>query len=137
MTRDEIESVVRKFYADRTTNDLDRTFETWADNASLDYAGCSSASPFPCHIEGLPAVREACAQVLKTWPWKKVDIQSLIIDGNKAAVHYRLTTGFSPTGEELETDVVDLITLKNGKIVGYVEFVDTAKVVQLANAAAA
>lgn len=65
-----------------------------------------------------------------------MDIESMTIDGDWAAVHYRLDAVFIPTGETVNSEVLDLLTVEDGKITSYVEFVDTAAVVALAGKAA-
>jgi ketosteroid isomerase-like protein len=41
-------------------------------------------------------------------------------------VHTRVRVRAAATGEEVTTDMVDLVTFREGKIASFLEFVDTA-----------
>ena len=76
-------------------------------------------------------MRGLLSVLIETWQWKEIDYLSFVIDGDQAAIRYRLTTEFVPLGETVTTEVVDHATLHDGKIVRFSEFVDTALVAKL------
>jgi hypothetical protein len=47
------------------------------------------------------------------------------------AVHNSLTAVFIPTRETIDTEVVDLITIQERKILTFVQFLDTAALVRI------
>jgi ketosteroid isomerase-like protein len=59
------------------------------------------------------------------------DVVSLVIDSEQAAVHCRVKLRFIPKDRTITTDLLDLWTFRDGKVVELVEFVDTALVNEL------
>jgi ketosteroid isomerase-like protein len=137
MSRNEVESVVRKFYADRMTNEVDRTLEAWDDNAVFKSVGCPDCSKTAGVAKGLDVIRQPAEAILADWIWKDLTIQSLLVDGNQASVFYSVTVMFKPTGETFETEVANLFTVENGKITSFIEYLDTAKFMRVSEAEAA
>ena len=67
-----------------------------------------------------------------TWKWISVDFESVIVDGQSAAVRYQLHTLYIPTNTEIDTHVMDqLVFNEDGKLTEFYEFVDTAFVERL------
>ena len=62
------------------------------------------------------------------------DIISMVIDGERAAVHSRVKIKFVPAGRTVTTDLTDSFHFKDGKIVELVEFADTALIKDLMSA---
>lgn len=137
MNRNDTESVVRQFYADRMTNDVDRTLETWDDNVVFKSVGCPDSCKTAGLFKGLDVIRQPAEAILSSLIWKDMTIQSLLVDGNQASVFYRVTVLFKPTGETFETEVANLFTVENGKITSFTEYLDTAKFVRVLEAEAA
>ena len=50
----------------------------------------------------------------------------MIFDGDRAAVHSRINVRHTAGPEVYTTDILDLFTFRDGKIVELVEFADTA-----------
>jgi ketosteroid isomerase-like protein len=127
MTRNEYERLIHTFYESRLANDADACLAHFSPTASFRLIG----TPLPPGGAPPPspdAVRRQVHDMVHTWEWKAFDLQSIAIDGDRAAVYYRLTTAFKPTRDILTTDVVDLMTFANGKVTSFIEFVDTALV---------
>jgi ketosteroid isomerase-like protein len=82
-------------------------------------------------------VRATLGAMIETWSWLEVAPIALLIDGERAAAHNRVRLRFEPTGEEVETQILDLFTIRDGRIVHLIEFVDTALLARLMAAAAA
>ena len=49
-----------------------------------------------------------------------------MVEGDRAAVHSRLVVRHKPTGATHTTDVIDLFTFQDGKIIELVEAADNA-----------
>lgn len=126
MERGSIETLIREFYRSRLANDADACLAHFADGATLRVAGSPEASPIAGGSRELDALRRQIAALVFTWAWQEMTTESLTIDGGRAAVHYRLQAVFQPTGDEVSTEVLDLIEMQDGRITSYVEFVDTA-----------
>jgi hypothetical protein len=54
------------------------------------------------------------------------EIPSEVVEGDRAAVHSRLVVRHKPTGATHTTDVIDLFTFQDGKIIELVEAADNA-----------
>ncbi len=71
------------------------------------------------------------AGLIGAFEFRNHEIVSLIVDGPRAAVHTRVRVRAAGTGEEVTTEMVDLITVRDGKIVSFLEFCDTAMAAKL------
>jgi ketosteroid isomerase-like protein len=56
------------------------------------------------------------------------DVIGAIVEGDRVAVHCRVQLRFIPKNHIFTTDLLDVFTVKDGKIVELVEFLDTALV---------
>ena len=83
-------------------------------------------------VRGKAAVRPILQQLFEIWrfdDWKQI---SLLIDGEKALLHWTARATCVPTGKSDNFDVFDLITFQDGKIVDYHQSTDTALMMSLA-----
>jgi ketosteroid isomerase-like protein len=69
-----------------------------------------------------------------TFEWLDHQILTMIVDGSNAAVHWRARIRVMPSGEEVETELVDVLTIDAGKIRSMTEFCDTALAARLMGA---
>ena len=53
-------------------------------------------------------------------------IVEMLIDGPSAAVRWRATIHHTGTGQIFKTELADFITIANGKVISFIEFLDTA-----------
>ena len=60
--------------------------------------------------------------MIKSFQLTDHSIQSLIIDGAKAAVHWQTRVYSRITGTNVPTELVDLVNLREGRIASYLEF---------------
>ena len=51
-----------------------------------------------------------------------------MIDGDRVAAHWNALVRSNVNGQEVVTDVLDLMQVRDGKITSFVEFCDTAMV---------
>lgn len=129
--RAEIERLVREAYATRLRGDLDGVCRLFAPDAKFEMAGARHASPVPLTSIGSDQYRLALVQIIKTFALTDHTILDLLIDGDKAAVHWRANVRSTLTGESVVTEVVDLIEIKGGRITSFTEFCDTAMAARL------
>jgi hypothetical protein len=59
--------------------------------------------------DSLSAIRGQVTELVRVWTWKDMEIYSRVIDGDTAAVRYKLTTVFNPSGELITTEIVDVV----------------------------
>jgi len=81
---------------------------------------------------GKAAIRPVLRQLIENWrfdDWKQI---SLLIDGEKALLHWTARVTCVPTGKFENFDVFDLIKFQDDKIVDYHQSTDTALLMSLA-----
>ncbi len=123
--RSSVEKLLHEAYAARVRGDIDAIGRIFADNARFEVAGSSQVSAIPARVEGA-GVRPLIGQMIKTFQMSEFRILSMVVEGSKAAVHWRVKVRSSVTGETADTQLVDIIEVKDGRIVSFVEFCDTA-----------
>jgi ketosteroid isomerase-like protein len=117
-----IDRLLRELYNARVRGDLDAVCRTFSRDAEFRIAGASHANPIAITAAGIDGIRSWLALLIKAFRLKDHTILATIIDGAKAAVHWRATIHSRITGTAILTDVVDLIEVRDGHIASYVEF---------------
>jgi ketosteroid isomerase-like protein len=120
--RSQIELLLRELYAARLRNDLDGVCRALAENARYQVISAGLASPVAIVSVGSEQYRRLLAQMLKMFSLSDHTIQSVMIDGPKAAVHWKAKVLSKITGAAATTEVVDLFEIKDGRIESYIEF---------------
>jgi ketosteroid isomerase-like protein len=129
--RAEVERVVRRAYAARKRNDLEACLEVFADRPIFRMAGARVTSPVAMTSTGQIELRKTLGELIGAFEWIDHTIISMVIDGSRAAVHGRVKMESTATGDVVETDVADFIEVKDGRIVSFTEFCDTALAARL------
>jgi ketosteroid isomerase-like protein len=129
--RNDIEALLRDAYAARKSGNVAAITKMFADNAHFELAGAPQASPIALRCTDRDAFQTVIAGLVKTFEFLDHEILSMIIEGNRAAVHWRSRMRSGITGEEVVTELVDLVTVENGKITSFLEFCDTALAAKL------
>jgi len=132
MTRSEFERFLRDMYAARLANDAKGCAGFFDAAATLRFAGAENTGPIAISSRSLSAIQEHLVELVRVFQWTSFEIVSLIIEGNRAAVHSRVTTTHTPTRQSLTTEVVDMVTVEGRKVIDFLEFVDTARIAELA-----
>ena len=83
-------------------------------------------------IVGRAAVRAAVLALIKDWKFEDWTERSLLVDGDRAALHWQANVTNRNTGKRALMDGLDLITFRDGKITKFRQNVDTAMMMQLA-----
>jgi len=117
-----IDRLLRELYSARVRGDLDAVCRTFSQDAEFRIAGAGHANPIAITAAGIDGIRSWLALLIKTFQLKDHTILETIIDGPKAAVHWRATIHSRITGTAILTDVVDLIEVRDSHIASYVEF---------------
>ena len=130
-SRSQIENAIRSLYAARVKGDLDGTLKDLAEDAAFRIHGRDLMS---APVAGKAAIRPVLQELIKNWrfdDWKEC---SLLVDGEKAVLHWTARVTCTPTGKSDTIDTFDVITFRDGKIVDYLQSTDTATVLSLAAA---
>src|SRR5690242_4196330 len=85
----EIDRLLHELYAARVRGDLDGVCQTFSHNAKFRIAGTSHGSPIVITATGANEIRQWLSLMIKSFQLSDFAIQSIIIEGAKAAVHWR------------------------------------------------
>jgi ketosteroid isomerase-like protein len=122
MNRLEIEQLLKELHAARTEGQLDRLCALFAPDASFKIAGASDGKPIAITAHGTREIRTWLAVMLKTFKLSRYQLLSVVIDGARAAAHWRVDIHSKITGVVVPTELVDLVEVSGGRITAYREF---------------
>lgn len=124
--RADFERLLGQLYAARAQGALEPLCALFAPDALLKISGSSDGKPIALCAQGSEQVRAWLAVLVKTFRLTRHEILSMVIDGERAAVHWRASIHSRVTGSSVPTELVDLIEMRGGLIGSYVElFVPT------------
>ena len=126
--REVILDVMRQAYEARSRGDLEGLMATFHSDAVFTLVGDKKTLDVAGSVHGHDHVREAFRGFIANFDFVERRILSEMVEGDRAAVHSRLVVRYGPTKETLTTDVLDLFTFKDAKIIELIEFVDTAQI---------
>jgi ketosteroid isomerase-like protein len=122
MTDRTIEQLLRQLHATRIEGQLDSLCALFADQASLRIAGTSDGKPIAIAATGIDAIRPWLSMLVKAFRLTGYENLSTVIDGARAAVHWRVDIHSKITGKMVPTELVDLVQVRDARIVSYTEF---------------
>ena len=122
MNRLEIEKLLQQIYAARTEGQLEKLCALFAADASFKIAGATDGKPIAIAARGSAEIRTWLAVMLKTFKLSHFQMLSVNIDGDRAAVHWRVDILSKITGVVVPTELVDLVEVSDGRISSYREF---------------
>ncbi|MDB5590119.1 nuclear transport factor 2 family protein [Enterovirga sp.] len=128
-----IETLIRSAYQARVTGDLDAMMGHFCDTAQFSLAGSPEASPVPTSATGSVAVREVLRRLTQNIEFLETTLLDLLIDPEtgRVAVHSRVRVRGRQSGQEAQTEVLDLVQVENGRITSFRQFADTALAARL------
>ena len=132
-SRVQIEETIRLLYIARVKGDLDGTLRDIADDAvSGLHARGTGAPQLSAPIAGKASIKAAIGALIADWQfrdWKQID---LLVDGEKAMLHWRANVTNTKSNKSEVFDVFDVIKFRDGKIVDYQQSTDTAMMMRIA-----
>lgn len=123
--RAEVEAFLRKAYQTRQREKLEEIAELFHPAACFSVLGGDEPQA------GADQCRSVMAGILDSFQLLDHSIENIVIDGDRAAVYWRGKFRAKATGQIGETDLVDVIELKDGRIVWMKSFFDTALAARL------
>jgi ketosteroid isomerase-like protein len=120
--RERTERLLRDLYAARVSGDIAAVYEKFSPDARFQIAGASHSTPVAVTAIGAGEYRPLLSIMIKTFKLSDEDIISVLIDGAKAAVHWRVKIFSRLTGTTVLTELVDMIEIRDGRIGSYIEF---------------
>ncbi len=130
-SRSHIENALRSLYAARVKGDLEGTLKDLAEDAVFRINGQQLMG---AAVTGKAAIRPLLRELIKHWRFEDWKECSLLVDGEKALLHWTARVTYAPTNKSENVDTFDVVTFRDGKIVDYLQSTDTALVSSLAAA---
>lgn len=128
-SRDQIEAVLRSLYAARLKEDLEGTLKDLSDDAVFRINGRDILN---APVTGKAAIRTVLKDIFERFQFEDWKERSLLVDGEKAALHWSARVTCTPTNKSATIETCDIVTFRDGKIVDYLQTTDTALVTSLA-----
>src|SRR5215469_815247 len=116
MNRLEVEKLLGEVYAARVEGQLDRLTGLFAADAAFRIAGASDGKPIAITARGSAEIRSWLAVMLKTFKLSHFQMLSMVIEGSRAAVHWRVDIHSKITGVVVPTELVDVVEVSGGKV---------------------
>lgn len=125
--RKAILAAVENHYAMRNTENPDKVMETLHPDCCHRIVGNERLAPFTQVNRGGDAIRKAVDDLVGQWNLSGLENLHIYIDEqhNTALVQRKGTVLHKQTGIKFETEMIDKLTFKDGRIVEYDQFVDT------------
>lgn len=124
--RQDIERLLRDAYDARLRGDIEAMLRVFSDDVRFQVAGAEKASAVATEVSGREQFRSLLVQLVRTFELLEHKILTMTVDGDSATVHWRAKFRSSVTQEVVETELVDVIKLHDGRITSFIEFCDTA-----------
>lgn len=128
MDREAIKALINRAYEARDNDNIEGTIALFHPEAQVQVAGSHEHAEAAVTARGHREVRQTLERLIATFQFVERTVISTLIDGDRAAIHSRVQLRFIPKNLTVTTDLLDLWRFENGKIVGLVEFADTALV---------
>ncbi|MEY9357851.1 ketosteroid isomerase-like protein [Bradyrhizobium yuanmingense] len=126
--REDMLALIRAGYAARDGGDTDSLVTAFHPEGAFTLMGDKGALELTGRMQGHPILREAFRQFTEGFGFEGREILAELVDGDRVAVHSRVTVRYHPTGKAVSTEIVDLFTFQDGKIAELIEFADTAQI---------
>lgn len=120
--RRQVEEMLRRLHAARVEGNLESLCALFAPEASMRIQGTSDGKPIAVGASGVAQIRPWLSILVKTFRLGEYKLLSLTIEGERAAAHWRVDIHSKITGALVPTELVDLVEVRAGQIVSYVEF---------------
>jgi ketosteroid isomerase-like protein len=124
--RDRHEDMLRAFWLDRRENGSAAVARYFTDDGELHLIGDPTVVPFARSHLGLEAVQALVDQIDLEFGYESLAIEKVLIDKDRAAVHWAADVRHHGTGARGRIEALDHVILENGRIRSITEFFDTA-----------
>jgi ketosteroid isomerase-like protein len=124
--KSKLETVINEIYDARMRGDVEGILRHTDEHVEFSIAGCGLSSQIPCTVVGTAALRDVLGQLISAFEFRNGRVLDLMIDGDRAVVHWHVQVRVPNSGEEAETDLVDIVRFRADKVISYKQFADTA-----------
>ena len=122
MDREGVEQLLAALYAARIGGQLEQLCGLFSTDAYFRISGASDGKPIAVDARGAAEIRGWLDILVKTFKLSNHEIFAMLIDGEGSAVHWCADIHSRITGSSVRTELLDLIQIRNGRIVSYREF---------------
>jgi ketosteroid isomerase-like protein len=129
--REAMIETINRAYGARDKGDLEGLMAAFHPNAVFELKGEKDVLEIAGPVQGHPSLRVAMAGFIAAFEFMKRDIVETMVDGDRIAVHCRVTIRFVPGDVVVTTDLLDKFRFEDGKIIELLEFADTALIKSL------
>ena len=136
-SRSDIERMIEESYAARRQNDPVGALQYFADDCDFRIMGSHLLGPMAERISTRSILVSAIADLCATWDMAGVRRTGLWIDGDTAIIRHAGPIRHRPSGQVIDTALLDIITVTNGKITAYEQYADTQLIAHTLKTAAA
>lgn len=114
--------VLKELHEARIAGQLDRMCGLFAADARFRIAGSSDGKPITMSANGIGEIRPWLSMLVKTFRLTEYTMLSTVVEGTNGVIHWRADIVSKVTGTAVQTEFVDLIELRAGRIGAYTEF---------------
>lgn len=129
--RETVRKLIEQAYAARDKGDIEGVMAAFHNDATFSLAGERKTLELAGTVEGHSSVRQAMGGFIAAFEFIKREVLNMIIEGDRAAVHSRVSIRVVAKGMTVTTELVDLFKIKDGKVLMLTEFADTALIKQV------
>jgi ketosteroid isomerase-like protein len=116
------ERIIHDLHAARAAGDLAAMCRLFGDQGNFRIAGASADKPIAISAHDLASFRPWLAMLVKAFRINQYELLSLVVEWPRAAAHWRADIYSKITGVTVPTELVDLVEIKDSRIVAYNEF---------------
>jgi ketosteroid isomerase-like protein len=120
--RDVVEHTIGALHEARVRGDLAALCRMFAEDGRFEIAGASADKPIAIRASGLAEFRPWLAMMVKAFRLSDYALLSLVVEWPRATAHWRVNIHSKITGVTVPTELVDLVELRDDRIVTYSEF---------------
>jgi ketosteroid isomerase-like protein len=124
--RDRHEDMLRAFWLDRAANGAAAIERYFAEDGELHLIGDPTVVPFARSHLGREAVQALVDQIDVEFAFESFAIERVLVDGDRAAVHWAGDVKHRGTGARGRIEALDHVLIAGGRIRSITEFFDTA-----------
>lgn len=117
-----VQALLDALYAARAGGELERLTGLFAADAHFRICGSGDGKPIALAADGSNQIRTWLGVLLKSFSISRHEMLATVIEGSRAAVHWRATIHSRITGTAVATELMDHLEVREGKIGSYVEF---------------
>lgn len=122
LERAEAEDFMERMRRVRMAGDLEGAMDLFDDEAVFTLVGLVG------NIRGKSAIRDVLADLIDNYEFLDWQPISLFVDGDGLAVRHRLKVRHVPSGQVVDTESCEFVTLKQGRVETFTQYADTAAI---------